>query len=54
MQFDECYSLYFVYLLMSDFKISENKTGTLFYSRPVEAYNRPYRVRFKSFQLGLF
>lgn len=39
---------------MLNFKVSENKTGTVFYSRRGEGANKPYRVRFKSFQLGRF
>lgn len=41
-------------LLMNEFKISENRTGTLFYTRIGEGQNKPYRVRFKSFQLGVY
>ena len=37
---------------MSEFKVSSNHTGTLFYSK-IGTGNRPYRIRFQSFQQGI-
>lgn len=43
----------YINLSMIDQKTSANKTGTLFYTKVGDG-NKPYRVRFRSFQQGLF
>ena len=39
---------------MSLQKVSHNQTGTLFYTKVAEGDNKPYRVRFRSFHLGVY